>query len=366
MLLLPSPSPPTVPCVERYANCLESFCCTSAQDGCFRRPTRQYAQCRPLIADCTNSDEWLCPGWHLAFTPRPPPSIPLPPSPPAPSVLPPLQVEWGSDPTEPFARPGFNVSAKNGTVWIEATASFAEPLRIKGANWFGFQNDGCVNQLYRHTAQEYIDFLVNNSFNAVRLPLSAALIASDPVVASCGEYNGQHTMSVLTDLLQRLKRAGIFVMLGMHTLNAPEDNSGYWCGSSACTSETEQPLFSAWQTLAALYCSHPNVIAADLFNEPFLASWGTGITGTDWALAAARLGDHILAVCPRWLIVVQGVAQNSGQCAPNGCWWGENVQGHLTHPVQLVDQVRSRAHFLLICLPRLRSLSPLRALLFCV
>jgi aryl-phospho-beta-D-glucosidase BglC (GH1 family) len=67
----------------------------------------------------------------------------------------------------------------------------------------------------------------------------------------------------------------------------------------------------------------------DLRNRPFSASWGVGSAGSRWDLAATRLGNAILERCPHWLIVVEGVAQNGGgygTCAPNGCWWGENVR----------------------------------------
>lgn len=142
----------------------------------------------------------------------------------------------------------------------------------------------------------------------------------------------------------RLRTAGIFVMLDMHTVVQPEANTGLWCGyGETCTDESEAPLLQAWETLATRYCSsHPNVIAADLFNEPYLATWGVGEQGKRWDLAASRIGNAVLARCARWLIVVEGVGSHDGggssMCAPHGCSWGENIQGHATHPIQLVDQ----------------------------
>jgi hypothetical protein len=335
-------------CTARYGDCLDSRCCSSILDGCYKRPTLQYAQCRPAIAGCVDDASWLCPGWHLAGIPSPSDSPPGPPSPipiASPSLLPQAipQVDWDENPDVPFALPGFNLTTRNGLVWIEMP-SLARPLDIKGVSWFGFQSDGCVNQLYRHSAQSYIDFLVTNHFNAVRLPLDVSLVVSNPVATNCGEYSGMRTLDILSDVARRLKRVGIFVMLGIHTLGGDDTNHGMWCGSGReCTSESEQPILSAWRILAQLYCSHPNVIAADLFNEPFRASWGVGNPATDWDLAATRVGNAVLQACPRWLIIVQGVAQNSGQCAQNSghsCWWGENIQGHLTHPVRLNDPVR--------------------------
>ena len=48
-------------CSDDYKDCLESGCCSSKTHGCFRRPNREFAQCRPLEEDCVDTPEWLCP-----------------------------------------------------------------------------------------------------------------------------------------------------------------------------------------------------------------------------------------------------------------------------------------------------------------
>ena len=68
----------------------------------------------------------------------------------------------------------------------------------------------------------------------------------------------------------RLRDAGLFAVLDVHTTSEPETNEGLWCGAAAssCTEQSEQPLVDAWRTLATRYCaSHPNVLGADLFQE---------------------------------------------------------------------------------------------------
>ena len=116
--------------------------------------------------------------------------------------------------------------------------------------------------------QAYVDFLVTHRFNAVRLPLSATLVNSNTAASSsqCGDYSGQATLAVLDDVLTRLRDAGIFAVLDIHTLSHPESNEGLWCGGgTSCTASSEEPLVSAWTRLAQRYCtSHPNVIGADL------------------------------------------------------------------------------------------------------
>jgi len=244
-----------------------------------------------------------------------------------------------------FEQP-FAVSSRDGDLWIEplAASGHRSTLRLKGANWAGFQADGCPHELWKHSLQDYVDFLVANRFNSVRMPLSAAWVNGNWRVGSnCGTYSGATTLEVLDDVLTSLRRAGLFVVLGIHTTEYPEANQGLWCGwESSCTRESELPLFSAWEALASRYCdSHPNVVGADLFNEPYAATWGVGSVGTRWDLAAARLGNAVLDTCDRWLILVNGVGQHGGaysSCAPHGCWWGENIQGQASHPVALQDQ----------------------------
>lgn len=52
-------------CAHDYQDCTASKCCTTAGFGCFKRPSKAYAQCRPYSSPCEDSDEWMCPGWEL-------------------------------------------------------------------------------------------------------------------------------------------------------------------------------------------------------------------------------------------------------------------------------------------------------------
>ena len=103
----------------------------------------------------------------------------------------------------------------------------------------------------------------------MRLPLSTHWVNSNDVARNCRGYEGQRSLAVLDDVLSKLRDAGIFALLDIHTVVHPEGNTGLWCGwCSSCTTENEQPIFDAWRTLAQRYCaSHPNVLGADLFNE---------------------------------------------------------------------------------------------------
>lgn len=121
--------------------------------------------------------------------------------------------------------------------------------------------------------------------------------------------------------------------LASQTLDHPAGNNGLWCNgeavhSSSCRRQNEAEVFRAWQVLVERYCSFPNVIAADVFNEAHSASWDA------WRGFVQRLSDEVLHPrCARWLVVAQGVA------GP-GYWWGEDLSGQWERPIQLATHHR--------------------------
>ena len=99
----PSPPAPII-CVDNFADCFkervaftsadglpgftdELECCKPAMPGnrpfgCFQRPGKTYAQCRPLVPGCVSTNEWQCPENPPPMPPGAPPSPPPPPQPP--------------------------------------------------------------------------------------------------------------------------------------------------------------------------------------------------------------------------------------------------------------------------------------------
>ena len=175
----------------------------------------------------------------------------------------------------PFSIP-FKLRAHGSHIWIAPASRESgrwDKLHLRGTNWAGFQSQGCVNELWKHSLEQYIAFLVHGGFNAVRLPLSAPIIMAPSFTFwanfPCGaRYKGRESLAVLDDVLQHLLAAGMFVMLDIHTVTYPEKNTGLWCATglkadgTGCTPESETILFSAWRKLAQKYCSFPNVIMA--------------------------------------------------------------------------------------------------------
>ena len=112
-----------------------------------------------------------------------------------------VAVDWVTDRSKPFSVP-FDVFAADGRLWIAPQWAWSEeeeqhivavaPLDIKGANWAGFQQDGCPHELYKkaNSVAKYVKFLEDNGFNAVRLPLGAHWVLDNPKTGdNCGSYS---------------------------------------------------------------------------------------------------------------------------------------------------------------------------------
>ena len=148
-------------------------------------------------------------------------------------------VEWiaPATPWQPWSTP-FALSASWGKIWIAPQYKLPLPagaawedtwsvLKLKGTNWAGFQSSyACVHEMWKHDVDEYIDYLVSNEFNAVRLPLNARVITwamrkeagnGYPYVVGerCGQYNGWESLKILDDVIGRLRDVGIFVMCAL-------------------------------------------------------------------------------------------------------------------------------------------------------
>jgi endoglucanase len=136
-------------------------------------------------------------------------------------------------------------------------------------------------------------------------------------------------LEVLDKIISYAASRGIVIMLNIHSLSSSNSADPLWYNSAM----PESTLLAGWAALIQRYKSAWNVFAADLKNEPFEATWGSGDSMTDWQLAATRIGNYIVARVP-WLIFVQGTGDNPS-CGTDGCFRGENLQGVSTRPIVL-------------------------------
>lgn len=213
--------------------------------------------------------------------------------------------------------------------------SNGQKVSIKGANWFGLETNAyALHGLWQVSFDSMLDFLRQNSFNALRIPVSVEL-ALNLDGTPCGSLNtsvnpgmtGWSAGRLMDHLVSETAKKGILVMFDMHRLQAANSIPELWYDSQY----TEAQVITAWLNVVTRYVNSPNVFAVDLKNEPHgQATWG-GDAATDWHAAAERIGNAIHAVNPKLLIYVEGVQTVDGQ----GSWWGGNLAGVQNKPIAL-------------------------------
>jgi aryl-phospho-beta-D-glucosidase BglC (GH1 family) len=217
--------------------------------------------------------------------------------------------------------------------------------RLTGVNWFGFETSiqaphGLWTRDYRSMLRQIADI----GFNTVRIPWSNAIMRDDAQVSSISTYGadaydgtdpindgleGKKPLEILDLIIDAAATFRLKVMLDNHS-RKPD---GYMEEDLWYTADvSESQWLEDWVTMAERYLGNTTVIAFDLNNEPHDdATWGTGNTATDWNTAAEKCANAILAVNPNVLIVVEGVEEVNG----SGYWWGGNLQGAATHPIEI-------------------------------
>jgi endoglucanase len=219
---------------------------------------------------------------------------------------------------------------------VDATG---QPVLLRGVNWFGIETEThAPHGLWRRDYKSMLAQVKSLGFNFIRLPFSVVALRQNASgvsgiefsIGSNGELRGKSPLEIMDAVIQEAGRQGLMVLLDNHALNdqvLPE----VWYDNQV----SEADWIRVWTMLADRYKSQPNVIGADLLNEPHgRASWGTGNPATDWRLAAERAGNAIGAVNPNWLILVQGVENNvPGQKLQH--WLGGNLEGVRNFPVRL-------------------------------
>jgi endoglucanase len=211
-------------------------------------------------------------------------------------------------------------------------------ILLQGVNWFGMETDVHVpHGLWKRDYKDMLRQIKGLGYNIIRLPYSVQALRSSDISAvdfSIGanrDLQGKTPLQVMDIIVQEAAKNELLIMLDSHRLNdstIPE----LWYDDVF----TEADWIDTWKMLANRYKNQPNIVAADLKNEPHgRASWGTGDLTTDFRLAAERCGNAILAINPTWLIVVEGVAKNVPNQELPGHWWGGNLEGVRNNPVRL-------------------------------
>lgn len=237
-----------------------------------------------------------------------------------------------------------NFESKSGKIFANG-----KPFTFVGVSWFGFETDtALIHGLWTDQSMDsMLDTVASLGYNSLRVPLALDNLMTNPVISAYNEnvpgnkkLNGMRMFDALDMFIKKAADRHLLILLDLHRLQASEwpKPMGLWYNDRFC----ERDLVIAWKALAKRYCGWWNVIGADLLNEPDKANWGSNVRQNDWRLAAQRLGDAVLDVCPRLLIFVEGVGNppQTPIVAPKYAFWGENLSAACSHPVKLSNPLR--------------------------
>ena len=225
--------------------------------------------------------------------------------------------------------PGFLSTSGNQII-----DSAGNPVQLSGVNWFGMESTtGAPHGLWTRSYTDMIDQMAAEGFNTIRLPYASEALHTTAApngidFSKNPELQGLTSLQIMDAVIDYAGQQGMRVILDHH-------RSGYGTGTSGNGlwyegQYTEDAWVADWQMLAERYSDDPTVIGMDLHNEPHNGTWGGG-GATDWARAAERAGNAVLAVNPDLLIFVEGVGTYQGQ----SYWWGGNLMGVADRPITL-------------------------------
>nr|MCH9760645.1 cellulase family glycosylhydrolase [Actinomycetes bacterium] len=212
--------------------------------------------------------------------------------------------------------------------------SQGETVKLAGVNWFGGEtSNGVPHGLWSRSYTSMIDQMAAEGFNTIRLPYSNEMLHSTAAptgidYAKNPELQGMSRLEVMDEVIRYAGEKDLRIILDQHRSaagNGP-NSSGLWYEGAY----TEDAWVADWEMLASRYLGNSTVIGVDLSNEPHNGTWGGG-GATDWARAAERAGNAVLAVNPDLLIIVEGVETYQGQ----NYWWGGNLMGVQDRPITL-------------------------------
>ena len=248
-----------------------------------------------------------------------------------PALTPGLSISDASA-TEPGSggmAPGFLRTAGNQIV-----DSQGKTVAISGVNWFGMESTTqAPHGLWTRGYKDMINQMAGLGFNTIRLPFSSELLHTTAApngidFSKNPDLQGLSGLQVMDAIIAYAGQQGMRVILDHHRSGAGAGTSdnGLWYDATY----TEDAWVSDWAFLANRYKNNPTVIGVDLHNEPHNGTWGGG-GATDWARAAERAGNAVLAANPNLLVFVEGVETYQGQ----NYWWGGNLMGVKDRPIVL-------------------------------
>ncbi|CAB49854.1 glycoside hydrolase family 5 protein [Pyrococcus abyssi] len=242
--------------------------------------------------------------------------------------------------------PDVNYTAENGIIFVQnVTTGEKKPLYLHGVSWFGFElKDHVVYGLDKRNWKDILKDVKRLGFNAIRLPFCSESIRPDtrPSPERINyelnpDLKNLTSLEIMEKIIEYANSIGLYILLDYHRIGCEEIEPLWYTENYS-----EEQYIKDWIFLAKRFGKYPNVIGADIKNEPHgEAGWGTG-DERDFRLFAEKVGREILKVAPHWLIFVEGTQYTH---VPNideiiekkGWWtfWGENLMGVKDYPVRL-------------------------------
>jgi len=228
-----------------------------------------------------------------------------------------------------------------------------ERIKLFGVNWFGFETQNyVVHGLWSRNYKEMLDQIKELGFNAIRLPFCTYSIEGRTPTGidyyKNPELKGLNSLEIMKKIVEEANKRGIYILLDYHRIGCNYIEPLWYTKDFS-----EQDFIEVWKKVAQEFKDYPNVIGADLKNEPH--SEGTGDSlytngttwgyneKTDWNLAAERIGREILKITPHWLIFVEGTQVTNPEIDKNykyglNAWWGGNLMAVKKYPINLPQE----------------------------
>lgn len=221
-----------------------------------------------------------------------------------------------------------------------------ERVKWSCVNWYGaYSETSVVGGAEVRPIRQIVDRIVHLGFNCVRLCYSTQAHLENPLIeavhiAANPVFFGKRFLDVWDATVDALTDAGLMVII-----NNQVHKSGWCCHFTQVEGLWYQPDYpeSVWidslVNMTLRHRSNPLVVAIDLRNEVHdyedtVLTWGDGNPLTDWAAAATRAGNAVLAANPDVLIVVMALC------------FGMELRPARAHPIRLdlPDRVVYQTH----------------------
>jgi endoglucanase len=233
--------------------------------------------------------------------------------------------------------------------------ALGEPIKLASINWYGASDSDFVpGGLEVRHRDEIARLILDLGFNSVRLPYADEIVSENAMVGLDvlsanqdlldGTQGGRiRALDVFHDVVESLTAAGLVVIVNNHITQAT-----WCCGANPCDAgwsnewfggqllcrvpQTEEDWIRNWETVMQPLVANPLVMGADLRNE-VRGLWGT-MHWEEWASAAERVSERLLAMNSNWLMIVEGISS------------ANDLLGVRSRPVQLSvpDRVVYSAH----------------------